>query len=174
MWIPIIIPFGTTGKSKIVDNIIRVCPNCHNRSVQLERNDSWAHLFFIPFCKVKKGSPFLHCAACGCTVPYVEGYENEALKDFGYSNNSEAFASMQQQQQPPPPPPGPNQQYYNGNYSNPNQSYMEEDGHPQQQQQQYNNYNDQSTFYESNNMPTNQVQSETPIQKKKHKFFHRN
>ncbi|EFA75553.1 hypothetical protein PPL_11058 [Heterostelium album PN500] len=65
MWIPIIIPFGLT-------------------------DDEWAQLFFIPFFKVKKGTPFLHCSMCGCTVPYVESYNPQnQVEDLNFEPSGE-------------------------------------------------------------------------------------
>ncbi|KAK5578811.1 hypothetical protein RB653_008484 [Dictyostelium firmibasis] len=79
MWIPIIIPFGFRGKSKLIDNKKRICVNCKNSGVQLVKNDEWFHLFFIPFFKVKNGNMFLHCPSCGATIPY---YEKETMPTF--------------------------------------------------------------------------------------------
>ncbi|KAM9988294.1 hypothetical protein ACTFIZ_003661 [Dictyostelium cf. discoideum] len=52
MWIPIIIPFGLRGKSKLIDNKKRI---------------------------VKNGNMFLHCPSCGATIPY---YEKETMPTF--------------------------------------------------------------------------------------------
>ncbi|GAM29453.1 hypothetical protein SAMD00019534_126290 [Acytostelium subglobosum LB1] len=89
---------------------MRVCPNCHLQSVQLVRNDSWGSLFFIPVVKIKSGQPYLHCSACGATIPYFEGpgefeYEKEAAQKqkkkrsiFHRKGKDEVEPEYQQQQ----------------------------------------------------------------------------
>ncbi|KAF2075953.1 hypothetical protein CYY_002756 [Polysphondylium violaceum] len=144
MWIPIIIPFGTTNKSKVLDNEIRTCVNCHNTGVQLVRNDAWAHLFFLPFCKVKSGQPYLHCPSCGATIPYVANAQTPKYADpnlqFQPKGPGMPIPQQQQQQQQHYPmyqdnPEYQYQQQHDMGYENPHMASQYPNDNPEYQQQ---------------------------------------
>ncbi|KAN0031985.1 hypothetical protein ACTFIV_005858 [Dictyostelium citrinum] len=155
MWIPIIIPFGLRGKSKLIDNKKRICVNCKNTGVQLVKNDEWFHLFFIPFFKVKNGNMFLHCPSCGATIPY---YEKETMPTFNNPDDVQFEAENNQKNHK-------NKGKYDAPMAQVPPEYLQrQDQYPNQYQQQYQqpgymdyNYNqppvqlnkDQQTYYNS-------------------------
>ncbi|EAL63294.1 hypothetical protein DDB_G0288303 [Dictyostelium discoideum AX4] len=195
MWIPIIIPFGLRGKSKLIDNKKRICVNCKNSGVQLVKNDEWFHLFFIPFFKVKNGNMFLHCPSCGATIPY---YEKETMPTFNNPDDVKFEAENNEKNhkkgkydapmaQVPPEYLQRQDQYPNQYQQQPQQQqpgYMDYNYNQppvQLNKQAYDNY--QQNDYKSNNQPNlakeNNISNENEElgdnkkekKEKKHSFF---
>jgi hypothetical protein len=76
-FIPLILICGTKPRVHHIGQAAQACPVCRHHAVEIVRQDERYCFFWIPMCRVHKGSPMSVCSFCGSRMPAM------ALSDGG-------------------------------------------------------------------------------------------
>ncbi|KAF7789537.1 hypothetical protein EIP86_000483 [Pleurotus ostreatoroseus] len=118
--IPIMVGCSTKIKPE-GDLTPRICPRCHNASVQSAKSRRWFELCFVPLIPMKSNRVWV-CAVCQWMMPIQQGYQPEVPGENYHASQPQGYTS-------PPPnmyPPGydggfqPGYQPQYAQYPNPN------------------------------------------------------
>ena len=67
---------GVSPKTKTLDSVPRICPECGLAQAYEKRIDHYLSIFFMPLLRVKKGEPFITCNRCERQVHGPDGASN--------------------------------------------------------------------------------------------------